>query len=139
VITPSYRNSCRTPQTQINFCSSRIVSNAGSYSACPTVATDTKFLGPQALAQAYRYSADARDAGSRYGLTSIDSRHGLWRCHFSGSCKVCPKGVDPALGIQLLRGNIMSIAKRRRLTGDYKITASWEVCCRLLVCLLHLP
>jgi succinate dehydrogenase / fumarate reductase iron-sulfur subunit len=91
------------------------------YSACPTVATDTKFPGPQALAQAYRYSADTRDAGSRYGLTSIDSRHGLWRCHFSGSCsKVCPKGVDPALGIQLLRGNIMSITKRHKKIAELK-------------------
>src|ERR687897_3859674 len=31
------------------------------YSACPTVATDTKFPGPQALSQAYRYYADTRD------------------------------------------------------------------------------
>src|SRR5215204_66842 len=31
------------------------------YSACPTVATDTKFPGPQALSQAYRYFADNRD------------------------------------------------------------------------------
>lgn len=91
------------------------------YSACPTLATDTKFPGPQALAQAYRYSADTRYAGSRYGLTSIDSRHDLWRCHFSGSCsEVCPKGVDPALGIQLLRGNIMSIAKRRKQIAELK-------------------
>jgi succinate dehydrogenase / fumarate reductase iron-sulfur subunit len=91
------------------------------YSACPTVATDTKFPGPQALAQAYRYSADTRDSGSRYGLTSIDSRHGIWRCHFSGSCsKVCPKGVDPALGIQLLRGNIMSITKRHKKIAELK-------------------
>ncbi|MGE5643002.1 MAG: succinate dehydrogenase/fumarate reductase iron-sulfur subunit, partial [Byssovorax cruenta] len=31
--------------------------------ACPTVATDPLFLGPQALAQAYRYTADNRDCG----------------------------------------------------------------------------
>jgi len=31
------------------------------YSACPTVATDTKFPGPQALSQAYRYFSDSRD------------------------------------------------------------------------------
>ena len=35
------------------------------YSACPTVATDTKFPGPQALSQAYRYSADNRDNASK--------------------------------------------------------------------------
>jgi succinate dehydrogenase / fumarate reductase iron-sulfur subunit len=30
-------------------------------SACPTMATDSSFIGPQALAQAYRYVADTRD------------------------------------------------------------------------------
>src|SRR5919202_5244659 len=35
------------------------------YSACPTVATDTKFPGPQALSQAYRYYADTRDNGAK--------------------------------------------------------------------------
>jgi succinate dehydrogenase / fumarate reductase iron-sulfur subunit len=63
-------------------------------SACPTMATDSAFIGPQALAQAYRYVAD--------------ESHGIWRCHFAGSCsQVCPKGVDPAMGIQLLRGYLL--------------------------------
>ena len=84
------------------------------YSACPTAATDTKFPGPQALAQLYRYYADSRDAG-KDRLNIVDDRHGLWRCHFAGSCsKVCPKGVDPALGIQLLRSYMLGISKDNR-------------------------
>lgn len=83
------------------------------YSACPTVATDTKFPGPQALAQAYRYFADSRDDAVEKRLSIIDDKHGIWRCHFAGSCsKVCPKGVDPALGIQMLRSHMMSITKK---------------------------
>jgi succinate dehydrogenase / fumarate reductase, iron-sulfur subunit len=83
------------------------------YSACPTVATDTKFPGPQALAQAYRYFADNRDDAVEKRLNIIDDKHGVWRCHFAGSCsKVCPKGVDPALGIQMLRSHLMSITKK---------------------------
>ena len=83
------------------------------YSACPTVATDTKFPGPQALAQAYRYFADSRDDAVEKRLSIIDEKHGIWRCHFAGSCsKVCPKGVDPALGIQMLRSHLMSITKK---------------------------
>ena len=83
------------------------------YSACPTVATDTKFPGPQALAQAYRYFADNRDDAVEKRLSIIDDKHGIWRCHFAGSCsKVCPKGVDPALGIQMLRSHLMSITKK---------------------------
>ena len=77
-------------------------------SACPTMATDSSFIGPQALAQAYRYVADNRDKGKDSRLKIIDESHGIWRCHFAGSCsQVCPKGVDPAMGIQFLRGYLL--------------------------------
>lgn len=77
-------------------------------SACPTMATDSLFIGPQALAQAYRYVADSRDRGKEQRLRIVDDSHGIWRCHFAGSCsQVCPKGVDPAMGIQLLRGYLL--------------------------------
>ena len=77
-------------------------------SACPTMATVSSFVGPQALAQAYRYVADSRDKGKDSRLKIIDESHGIWRCHFAGSCsQVCPKGVDPAMGIQLLRGYLL--------------------------------
>jgi succinate dehydrogenase / fumarate reductase iron-sulfur subunit len=77
-------------------------------SACPTMATDSSFVGPQALAQAYRYVADSRDKGKESRLKIIDESHGIWRCHFAGSCsQVCPKGVDPAMGIQFLRGYLL--------------------------------
>lgn len=81
-------------------------------SACPTMATDKSFLGPQALGQAYRYVADSRDDGKKRRLKVIDESHGIWRCHFAGSCsQVCPKGVDPAMGIQMLRGYLLGFRK----------------------------
>ena len=85
------------------------------YSACPTVATDTKFPGPQALSQAYRYFADNRDEASKQRMEDVDHRHGIWRCHFAGSCSsVCPKGVDPALGIHLLSGHLLGFASNEK-------------------------
>lgn len=73
-------------------------------SACPVISTDRKFIGPQALAQAFRYNTDSRDEGASSRLKVVDEPHGCWRCHFAGACSaVCPRGVDPALGIQLLR------------------------------------
>ncbi len=73
-------------------------------SACPTAATDDRYLGPQALSQAYRYNADSRDEGIEERAQEIYSEHGVFRCHFAGECsEVCPKGVDPALAIQLLK------------------------------------
>jgi len=72
--------------------------------ACPTVATDRRYLGPQPLAQAYRYTADSRDEGLAQRKDAVLSPHGAFRCHFAGACsEACPKGVDPAMGIQLLK------------------------------------
>ncbi|HSL30748.1 MAG TPA: succinate dehydrogenase iron-sulfur subunit [Anaerolineales bacterium] len=76
--------------------------------ACPTVATDPLFLGPQALAQAYRYTVDNRDCGLPERLEAIDAFHGPYQCHLAGACsQACPKGVDPALGIQLLKRTLV--------------------------------
>lgn len=81
-------------------------------SSCPTMATDESFIGPQGLAQAYRYVADNRDEGKKERLKIVDQSHGIWRCHFAGSCShVCPKGVDPAMAIQLLRGYLLGFRK----------------------------
>jgi succinate dehydrogenase / fumarate reductase iron-sulfur subunit len=89
------------------------------YSACPSVALDTKFPGPQAIAQAYRYVADNRDDATQSRLNIVDSKHGIWRCHFAGSCSVvCPKGVDPALGIQLLRGHLLGFSKNEKKLAE---------------------
>ncbi len=82
-------------------------------SACPTSASDKLFLGPQALAQCYRYCADSRDGGLKERLPLVDTDHGLWHCHLAGACsEACPKGLDPALGIQLLKRLLLSQALR---------------------------
>jgi succinate dehydrogenase / fumarate reductase iron-sulfur subunit len=79
--------------------------------ACPTSATDKKFLGPQALAQCYRYSADSRDDGFEKRVSSADAGHGVWHCHFAGACsESCPKGVDPAMAMQLLKRRMVTKA-----------------------------
>ncbi|HEY8140317.1 MAG TPA: succinate dehydrogenase iron-sulfur subunit [Nitrososphaera sp.] len=89
------------------------------YSACPTVATDTKFPGPQALSQAYRYFSDNRDTATKERMDIVDDKHGIWRCHFAGSCSsVCPKGVDPALGIQLLRGHLLGFSRNEKKIAE---------------------
>ncbi|HEY49670.1 MAG TPA: succinate dehydrogenase iron-sulfur subunit [Dehalococcoidia bacterium] len=72
--------------------------------ACPTVSTDEFFLGPQPLCQGYRYCTDRRDTGAKQRFEKADSGHGVWLCHLAGACsEACPKGVDPALAIQLLK------------------------------------
>jgi len=87
--------------------------------ACPTSASDRLFLGPQAIAQCYRYCADNRDEGQQERFPLVDTNHGVWHCHLAGSCSdACPKGVDPALAIQLLKRRLASqalgIGKKQR-------------------------
>jgi succinate dehydrogenase / fumarate reductase iron-sulfur subunit len=80
-------------------------------SACPTSASDKLFTGPQALAQCYRYCADNRDEGEMERFPVVDTDHGVWHCHLAGACsEACPKGVDPALAIQLLKRRLVSRA-----------------------------
>jgi succinate dehydrogenase / fumarate reductase iron-sulfur subunit len=73
-------------------------------SACPTVATSEQYTGPQALTQGWRYMLDSRDDGTEERAKELYSNHGVYRCHFAGACsQVCPKGVDPALAIQMAK------------------------------------
>ncbi|MFH1175951.1 MAG: succinate dehydrogenase iron-sulfur subunit [Acidobacteriota bacterium] len=76
--------------------------------ACPTFATDPLYSGPMPLAQAHRYSTDSRDAGFGARKEVLAGERGPWRCHFAGECsRVCPKGVDPAKAIQLMKRELV--------------------------------
>ncbi len=80
-------------------------------SACPTYATDPDYAGPMPLGQAHRYNSDSRDGGFDQRKALLSGGRGPWRCHFAGECsRVCPKGVDPARAIQLMK---------RQLVFDY--------------------
>jgi succinate dehydrogenase / fumarate reductase, iron-sulfur subunit len=84
-------------------------------SACPTVATSDNYVGPQALTQGWRYTADSRDDGAQERASELYSSHGIYRCHFAGACsQVCPKGVDPALAIQLAKQDAFLKIFRKR-------------------------
>ena len=74
------------------------------YSACPIFGLETDFIGPAALALAYRYNQDSRDEGRGIRRDVINDHHGAWQCTFVGHCSVaCPKDVDPAAAIQRLK------------------------------------
>jgi succinate dehydrogenase / fumarate reductase iron-sulfur subunit len=99
---------------QFSFC----IKCACCMAACPTLATDRKYLGPMPLSQAFRYNADTRDGSQAERSEAVDAPHGVARCHFAGECsRVCPKGVDPAKAIQLLKRELVAgylrLAKKR--------------------------
>jgi succinate dehydrogenase / fumarate reductase iron-sulfur subunit len=84
--------------------------------ACPTLATDARYLGPMPLSAAHRYNKDTRDDGRSQRNQVTGGPNGAFRCHYAGECaRVCPKGVDPARAVQLLK---------RQLVLDYLHLAS---------------
>ncbi len=87
--------------------------------ACPTLATDSEYLGPMPLTQGYRYSADTRDGAKKDRMKVSGTGHGAFRCHYAGECsRACPKGVDPAKAIQHLKRQLvldyLHLAKQRK-------------------------
>jgi len=74
------------------------------YSACPVYGLDSSFTGPAALALANRYNLDSRDDGQGQRADVVTAHEGIWECTYVGECtQVCPKGVDPAGAIQMLK------------------------------------
>ncbi|NQZ92272.1 MAG: succinate dehydrogenase/fumarate reductase iron-sulfur subunit [Moritella sp.] len=95
----------QTPEQMEKYKKFSMCINCGlCYSACPQYALDTKFIGPAALALLARYNRDSRDAGTAERMKIVNQEEGVWGCTFVGYCSVvCPKGVDPAAAIQLLK------------------------------------
>jgi succinate dehydrogenase / fumarate reductase, iron-sulfur subunit len=86
-------------------------------SACLSLEVDPEFVGPAALAKAYRFVGDPRDAQPEERLKDLaEDPHGIYDCTHCFACvEVCPKDVAPMNQIMRLR---------RRATGDYGIKDS---------------
>ena len=74
-------------------------------SDCLSMEVDPEFIGPAALAKAYRFVGDPRDAQHRERLNDLsEDAHGLYDCTHCFSCiDACPKGVAPMSQIMRLR------------------------------------
>ena len=67
---------------------------ASCYSACPIPADHPAFLGPAAIAQAYRFLADSRDEGFVERLPVLDDPDGVWPCKNHFKCtRSCPRSI----------------------------------------------
>jgi succinate dehydrogenase / fumarate reductase iron-sulfur subunit len=83
-------------------------------SACLSLELDPEFVGPAALAKAYRFVGDPRDGQHEERLRDLaEDPHGIYDCTHCFACiEVCPKDVAPMNQIMRLR---------RRATGDFGI------------------
>lgn len=67
---------------------------ASCYSACPIPEEFPAFIGPAAIAQAFRFLADSRDNGAAQRFPILDSEEGVWRCQNHFECtKACPRSI----------------------------------------------
>jgi succinate dehydrogenase iron-sulfur subunit len=73
--------------------------------ACLSLEVDPEFIGPAALAKAYRFVGDPRDARQRQRLQDLsEDPHGIYDCTHCFNCvQVCPKDVAPMDQIMRLR------------------------------------
>jgi succinate dehydrogenase / fumarate reductase iron-sulfur subunit len=77
-------------------------------SECNAMEASPLFLGPQALAKAYRFAGDPRDAATIDRLEDVNGEHGIWECTRCYYCtERCPKGVDPRDAIAKLGAESM--------------------------------
>jgi succinate dehydrogenase / fumarate reductase iron-sulfur subunit len=79
-------------------------------SDCLSMEVDPMFIGPAALAKAYRFAGDPRDADHYQRLKDLaEDPHGIYDCTHCFKCiDACPKGVAP----------MSQIMRLRRLAGD---------------------
>ncbi len=67
---------------------------AACFSACPVLVDNPDFLGPAAIAQAYRFLADTRDRGLKVRLPVLDHADGVWPCQNHFKCtQCCPRSI----------------------------------------------
>src|SRR5687767_1377473 len=112
---PPEREYIVPPESMIDITQSMACIHCGAcVSACLSMEVDPEFIGPAALAKAYRFVGDPRDAHTEDRLLDLaEDKHGIYDCTHCFSCvEVCPKDVAPMDQIMRLR---------RRATGDHEI------------------
>ena len=94
------------PEAMIDITQSMACIQCGAcVSSCLSMEADPGFIGPAALAKAYRFVGDPRDAETRERLHDLAfDPHGIYDCTHCFSCiDACPKGVAPMDQIMRLR------------------------------------
>lgn len=87
---------------------------ASCFSACPILDHNPDFLGPAALAQAYRFIADSRDKGFDERLPKLDHPQGVWACKNHFECtKSCPRQIKITKRINQTKQRIKAYRESR--------------------------
>ena len=94
------------PESMLDITQSMACIQCGAcVSSCLSMEADPDFIGPAALAKAYRFVGDPRDAETHERLHDLaEDPHGIYDCTHCFSCiDACPKDVAPMDQIMRLR------------------------------------
>ncbi len=103
---PPEREYVVEPESMIDITQTMACIQCGAcVSSCLSMEADPEFIGPAALAKAYRFVGDPRDAESKERLHDLaHDPHGIYDCTHCFSCiDACPKDVAPMDQIMRLR------------------------------------
>jgi succinate dehydrogenase / fumarate reductase iron-sulfur subunit len=112
---PPEREYVVPPESMIDITQTMACIQCGAcVSDCLSMEVDPLFIGPAALAKAYRFVGDPRDGQTRERLKDLaEDPHGIYDCTHCFNCiEACPKGVAPMSQIMRLR---------RIASADYEI------------------
>ena len=103
---PPEREYVVPPESMIDVTQSMACIQCGAcVSDCLSMEVDPDFIGPAALAKAYRFVGDPRDGQQYERLKDLsEDPHGIYDCTHCFNCiEACPKGVAPMSQIMRLR------------------------------------
>jgi succinate dehydrogenase / fumarate reductase, iron-sulfur subunit len=103
---PPEREYVVPPESMIDVTQSMACIQCGAcVSDCLSMEVDPLFVGPAALAKAYRFVGDPRDGQQYERLKDLaEDPHGIYDCTHCFNCiEACPKGVAPMSQIMRLR------------------------------------
>jgi succinate dehydrogenase / fumarate reductase, iron-sulfur subunit len=103
---PPEREYVVAPESMIDVTQSMACIQCGAcVSDCLSMEVDPLFIGPAALAKAYRFVGDPRDGQHKERLKDLaEDPHGIYDCTHCFNCiEACPKGVAPMSQIMRLR------------------------------------
>jgi succinate dehydrogenase / fumarate reductase iron-sulfur subunit len=103
---PPEREYIVPPESMIDITQTMACIQCGAcVSDCLSMEVDPLFIGPAALAKAYRFVGDPRDGQHSERLRDLaEDEHGIYDCTHCFNCiEACPKGVAPMSQIMRLR------------------------------------
>lgn len=117
----------KTSFEQVNMVSNCIMCGA-CYSDCTAMVENPDFIGPAALAKAFRFVADPREGRKTERLEMLSKKNGIWDCVRCNMCiDACPKGAAPMEAIVKTRTLAMEAGVRNNAGARHALAFKKDI------------